>query len=158
MVEAESALELVAARLLTPQSSPHHHRDVPVIARVVAATLVGVLSVSPVALCAGWQATPEARMACCVEGMACSMHTPEDESTGTRTVSQAEADSCCAAGEQNDASPTAKPLTAVSAVAIATQSTLLPPQTAVHAWSQPVTVPNHGHAVSRHLLLSVFIV
>jgi hypothetical protein len=128
-----------------------------VLPRVIVATLTAVLSTGPVALCAGWQATPEARMACCVEGKACSMHTSEDESTGTRTVSQAEADRCCAAGEQDDASPTAKLLTAVNAIAMANQSILLP-QPDTRTWSRTVAVPHRAHPISRHLLLSVFIV
>jgi hypothetical protein len=130
-----------------------------VIARAVTAVLIAVMSAGPVSLCGGWQATPEARLACCLDGAACPMHTSDDDGPGaTRAVTQAEADSCCAASEQGDASPTARPLTAVRVMTIATESILLPPQTATHAWSQPVIVPHHGHAASRHLLLSVFIV
>jgi hypothetical protein len=136
-----------------------HHRDVVVLPRVIVAALIAVLSVGPVALCAGWQATSEARMACCVEGMACSMHTSEDESTGTRTVSQAEADSCCAAGEPDDASPTAPSLAAMTAMASNAAPILLPPPPPIsRAVSLNDPAPARDHGVSRHLLLSVFII
>src|SRR5688572_13110784 len=58
-----------------------------------------------VALCAGWAATPEARMACCAEGAACPMHRPAPPDSHTqRVLSQAQADSCCASSERNTSS------------------------------------------------------
>src|SRR5436309_3910490 len=54
-----------------------------------------------VAVCAGWQATPEARMACCMDGTTCPMHKSDHrEHSSTHSVSQTQADSCCAAGAQ----------------------------------------------------------
>lgn len=138
--------------------SNYHHRNVLAFARLVAAALVVALSASPVALCAGWQFSPEARMACCAKGIACPMHSSEDDGGTTKSVTQSEADSCCAAGEQDDATPTAKLLAAVPAIAIATPSILLPPQADTRPRSLTLAISNHGPTVSRHLLLSVFIV
>ena len=133
--------------------------NVLVFARAVAAALIAILVAGPVGLCEGWQVSPEARMACCVEGVACPMHTSDDTGGGApRAVTQVDADRCCAASEQNDANPTATPFTGASAVVTATQSIVLPPQTDTSAWSRIVAVPNRGHTVSRHLLLSVFLV
>lgn len=147
------------ARLFDRLVSTHDHRNVLVIARTVAVALIAALAGGPVGRCPGWQSTPEARMACCVEGIACPMHSAEDKGgSAQRAVTQVEADSCCASSEPDDASPTAKPLKAVDAMAIGTQSILLPARADTRAWSRTVAVPNRGPTVSRHLLLSVFIV
>ena len=61
--------------------------------------------------CAGWEATAEARMSCCVRNAKCAMHKVADDGTST-IVGQAQADTCCAASERPDAS---QPLVAVVA-------------------------------------------
>ena len=134
-----------------------HHRNVVTIARTVAAALTAVFVSGPVAVCAGWQATPEARMACCVEGVECSMHTSENRGgIETRAVTQADADSCCAASEQDDASPTANWLVAAAQPQATDSILLLPPTPAPMA--QYRRAPDRIFDVSRNVLLSVFLI
>ena len=85
-------------------ASLQHPTDVvSVIRRLVALTSVLTLCVGNVAVCAGWQATPEARMACCTNDTSCPMHESESHHHGSQhQVTQAQADSCCAGSEQND--------------------------------------------------------
>ena len=52
--------------------------------------------------CAGWEATAEARMSCCLRKAACAKHKAANGGTST-IVAQAEADTCCAAAERPDA-------------------------------------------------------
>ena len=51
--------------------------------------------------CAGWEATPDARMSCCLRKVACAKHKAASGSAVTM-VGQAEADTCCAASERPD--------------------------------------------------------
>ena len=143
--------------MLTLADAGRHHRDVPAVARAIAATLIAVLTAGPVGLCAGWQATAEERMACCVEGVACPMHVGErDHSDGARAITQAEADGCCAASER-DAGSSAKASIVISP-ALQQQTILLPP-VASSRWLFPSDpVPDRATAVPRHLLNSVFLV
>lgn len=126
--------------------------------RLIAAALLATWLAGPVAVCAGWHATPEARMACCLEGGECAMHPSEgQDGIGSRTVTQAEADSCCAASEP-DASPTAKLLAAnLAPPATGAPAVLLPPVIARSAaWDR--RAPDRAVAVPRNILLSVFII
>lgn len=128
--------------------------------RIVALALTVFISGGNVGLCAGWEATAEARMACCVDGGSCPMHTSEGHgSDSTRVISQAEADSCCAAAESGDRTPS----TPTFALAV-------PPAPLVHELFASVPpaalpldagrepVPLAGRQVPRHLLLSVFLI
>ena len=134
-----------------------HHRNVLTIARTVAAALIAVLSSGPVAVCAGWQATPEARMACCVEGVACPMHVSESaHSDGKQAITQAEADDCCAASE-GDTGSSAK-TTIVISPALQQQTVLLPPAASARLLVPSDPVSDRAGAVPRHLLNSVFLV
>ena len=128
-----------------------------VAARTVAAILIAVLTAGPVGLCAGWQTTAEERMACCAEGVACPMHKADrHQSDGKQAITQAEADSCCAASER-DTSSSAKGSIVISpalqqttvALAAADSSRLLVPRD---------PIPDRAAPVSRHLLNSVFLV
>lgn len=128
--------------------------------RVSALLLTLALSASDVALCAGWMATPEARMACCSQDGACPMHKAHSRDSGWPwAVSQAEADSCCAASGQDDAAPAASGFVfSVSLGVIPSPVQLVVPATAARpdAWRDRVPLP--GTPVPRHLLLSVFLV
>ena len=74
--------------------------------RLSAAVLAMVIATANGAVCAGWMPTPEARMACCSEGGACSMHKGESGSSATeRVLTQAQADNCCASSERENSSP-----------------------------------------------------
>ena len=85
-------------------ASLQHPTDVvSVIRRLAALTSVLTLCVGNVAVCAGWQATPEARMACCMNDTSCPMHKSESHHHGSNHhVTQTQADSCCAGSERND--------------------------------------------------------
>src|SRR5687767_13879136 len=68
--------------------------------RMFALTLMLSLAAGNLAVCEGWAPTPEARMACCENETACPMHKSDStEPQPHRAMSQAQADSCCAASE-----------------------------------------------------------
>jgi hypothetical protein len=111
-----------------------------------------------VALCAGWEPTREARKACCAEGASCPMRKAAvDTHTSGRLVSQADADRCCAASEQDDAAPSAA---YVLSAALALAPVTLPAMDVAFLWQRagwPPEPPPPPHSVARHLLLSVFL-
>ena len=79
--------------------------------------------------CAGWQASPEARMACCSGSGDCPMHgSTEPGASSERVVTQAQADSCCAASDTDDSTPSAGAfsLSLSAALVPSTLSTLAP--------------------------------
>ena len=111
-------------------------------------------------VCAGWAATPEARMACCSDGE-CPMHmgeSPTSASKGVRT--QAQADACCAVSEPTQSSQPSPTFTAAissaelgSGIAVLISS---PRFAASDGWR--TTAPIALAPVPRHVLLSVFLV
>lgn len=121
-----------------------------------AVTLILALLSGHVAVCGGWAATPEARMACCGEG-ACPMHESDSPNPGSKTlVTQSEADSCCAASEQGDSTPSA------SASVFSVSLGVVPSPVASLVLSQPhpwrLLVPLPGTNVPSHFLRSVLLV
>ena len=128
--------------------------------RLSAVLLTLALAVGQAGVCAGWMPTAEARMACCSDDGPCSMHKSDSEhDESKRVVSQAEADRCCAASEQDDSAPLpAGPAFSVTlAVVLSPVSALIPdPQAAVELWRASVPIPTTH--VPKHLLLSVFLV
>jgi hypothetical protein len=127
-----------------------------------AASLATVLALiaGDVALCAGWAATPEARMACCTDGD-CPMHKHESHDAGSdRVVTQAQADSCCASSERQRSDPSAPTFISVISSAVLGAGVVLPaPVPALVArdsWRTFVPIPIAP--VPRHVLLSVFLV
>lgn len=142
---------------LTPLTGRTIIENVLAVARTIAATLIAVMTAGPVGLCAGWQATAEERMACCVEGVACPMHVAErDHSDGRQAITQTEADGCCAASE-GDASSSAKGAIGVSP-ALEQQTILLPAAESSRLLMPRDPLPDRAAAVPRHLLNSVFLV
>lgn len=132
--------------------------------RVSAILLTLALSLGDIALCAGWQATPEARMACCTSGVACPMHKAASTSADTshaalsHTVTQADADRCCASSERSEGGPSAQFSPSSPTVAIV-PITLDAIETAPSILrGRPQTPPPLAHSVARHVLLSVFLV
>lgn len=123
-----------------------------------------VLTVSLVAgqsgLCAGWMATPEARMACCVDGGSCPMHESESaDDNSTRVVTQADADRCCAAAEPDQSSPS--PSGAAFVVTLAIVVSPVPaflPALERHAEVWRASAPEPAPHTPKHVLLSVFLV
>src|SRR5439155_21194149 len=88
--------------------------------RLAAVVAVLALCAGNLAGCAGWQATAEARMACCMNGTRCPMHKSDNhEHSATRRVSQAQADSCCAAAAQRrDAAAAGSTFAAAGVIAL----------------------------------------
>lgn len=128
--------------------------------RLAALVLALSLFAGNLAECSGWQATSEARMACCVEGVACPMHKADSsELTSGRVVTQADADSCCAASEGNNSTPSASAFGLTVAVAVVPVT--LRAIESVRS-SRPArwrtAVPALADSVPRHLLFSVFLV
>jgi len=137
-------------------------RSVPIVIRRLSAVLLAAgLLAGDAAVCAGWLATPEARMACCSEGHECPMHKGDSHSPGSaRVLTQAQADSCCAAAEgQNSNQSTPSFVTAITAAVLGVGVVLpanVPALVLSDAWRTSVPIPIAQ--VPRHVLLSVFLV
>ena len=131
------------------------------IARTVAAVLIAVLSSGPFAVCAGWQATPEARMACCASGESCPMkHAASAGGNATLALSQSEADACCASSEPDGSTPSASTIASAITVAILGVGAVLSPPARI-AGAHPASSgdpPYGATSVSRHVLLTVFLI
>lgn len=128
--------------------------------RLSAVFLTLVLVAGQAGVCAGWMTTPEARMACCLDEGPCPMHksdSPEDSSK--RVVSQAEADRCCAASEQDDSAPAPSSFAfSVTLAAAIGPVPLLIPQPDARADIRRASVPIPAARIPKHLLLSVLLV
>jgi len=128
--------------------------------RFVAIAAVLTLCVGNLGVCAGWQATPEARLACCMSGTRCPMHKSASHGSGSKSaITQAQADDCCAAASTRTQSSVA------SCSFIAPGATALPliadvvvqvPVLALQEWRALVPLP--VSPVPKHLLLSVLLV
>jgi hypothetical protein len=107
--------------------------------------------------CGGWQVTAAARRACCEQSANCPSHRNDADRPGS--VAQSAADSCCAASEPDQSSPSRTPFAASITVAVLhpALSVLVPAQLAT-ALDTPELVGLRASPVSKHLLLSVFLV
>jgi len=125
--------------------------------RAVVAMAIVTLVAANLSLCAGWQLTSEARVACCADEVGCPMHHSRSQDS-KRVVTQTEADSCCAVSEQRHSSaPNASfVLFAPLAVTVGAVPTLtaLAASTAVAVFNPPLK----ASSVPKHLLLSVLLV
>jgi len=113
------------------------------------------------AICAGWLATPEERMACCADESECPMHKGDSQrSSSHRVVTQAQADSCCAAAERqnsNQSSPSfVTPITAAVLGVGVVLPVNVPALVLSDAWRTSAPIPIAP--VPKHVLLSVFLV
>lgn len=143
--------------------------------RLAVISLIFLFSHTGLGLCAGWEATAEARMACCTdEHGSCPMHASSTrqaaspdrvltaasrEHAPSRVVTQAEADACCASAERDDARPpivSAAPALPVPAVADARLVLIPDAGLAVDRWRASVQLP--ASQVPRHLLMAVFLI
>jgi hypothetical protein len=126
---------------------------------ISAAALTVVLASGGFGLCAGWAATAEARMACCTEGERCPMHAPKSDGT-TRVVTQADADACCAAASAQDgATPSTSAFVPVASLGPLVSPVTIPdPHTRTSVDARHALVPLLASHVSKHLLLSVFLI
>ena len=129
--------------------------------RLSAVLLAAGLLAGNATVCAGWLATPEARMACCAEGGDCQMHKGDSQNSGSaRVLTQAQADSCCAASEsQNSHQPNPSFVTTITAAVFGVGVVMpasVPALVLRDAWRASAPIPRGP--VPRHVLLSVFLV
>lgn len=119
------------------------------------------LAAGNAALCAGWAATPEERMACCADGGGCPMHEGKpDDSGADRAITQVEADNCCAASERESSTPSGPAFAASISSAVLGPASVLPPRvpSLVPGDDWRILSPLPTRPVPRHVLLSVFLV
>jgi hypothetical protein len=128
--------------------------------RVAAVAAVLTLCVGNLAVCAGWQATAEARMACCTDGTSCPMHTSESRGSGSkRVISQAQADTCCAATSNRAQSSVVSSMFVLStATPLPVAPSLIVPVAVLALQQWRALVPPSVSPVPKHLLLSVLLV
>ena len=128
--------------------------------RLAATAAVLALSVGNLAMCSGWRATPEARMACCQDESTCPMHKSAGHgSASDHPLTQAQADSCCAGSEQSESATTRPTLVSSGVVVLGPAIVPLVVMSTVSALEEwRALVPLRVSTVPKHLLLSVFLV
>jgi len=119
------------------------------------ATLLYALSLADgVIECAGWQSSPAARMACCESGT-CPMHRDE---TGAASVTQAQADSCCAvSGRHNGNRAPSSVFTPTLVVMTGPVAAIAVPRGRLSHFWQPES-SHRPSSTPRHFLDSVLLV
>lgn len=127
--------------------------------RLAAVVLIVVVSGGGFGLCAGWASSAAARMACCASGSGCPMHSQEPDRTGpARTLTQTEADSCCAGSERADSTAPVLVVAVVPRLAlVGLLSILEPPAAAPMAPSRAAAAIESRHVLT-HVLLNVFLI
>ena len=130
------------------------------IRRLAALGAVLALSIGNVAVCAGWQATPEARMACCRSAASCPMHKPRGLDHSSRNgVSQTQADSCCAASaERRESSSAASTFASSGVIALAPAPVFSVAATVPAPQEWRALVPRPVSSVATHIFLSVLLI
>ena len=125
--------------------------------RFVALALTFGLLAGNAAVCAGWMATPEARMACCADGD-CPMH--HGDSHGSESVTQALADGCCAMSDGQNSNPSNPPLVTVITGAVLGAGVVLPATVPalVASRAHRLAAPTPVAPVPKHVLLCTFLV
>jgi len=128
--------------------------------RFAAVALTFALVAGNAAMCAGWKATPEARMACCADGVECPMHKGHSHRSGSeRVLTQAQADSCCASSENKNSNQSSPTFVAVITAAVLGPANVLPANIPAlvlsDGWRTSAPIP--VAPVPKHLLLSVFL-
>jgi hypothetical protein len=139
----------------------HPRRVVRLVHRLAVVALTFGLMAGNAAVCAGWLPTAEARMACCADGVECPMHKHDSHHSGSeRVITQAQADSCCAAAEtQNSSRSNPSFVTAITAAVLGVGVVLpasVPALVLSDAWRTSAPIP--VAPVPKHVLLSVFLV
>jgi hypothetical protein len=110
-------------------------------------------------LCAGWAATPEARMECCADAD-CPMHKGDPAaSPSARALTQAEADACCAVSERKQSESSSPTAVVYLAAPVLEVGVVLPPslpaRLLAETWRRDAA--SVVSPVPRHILLSVFL-
>ena len=144
-------------RLTPGEGLSHPTLVVRLVARFAVVLLALVTASVNLAVCDGWRATAQARMACCADAF-CAMHSAgHDRGADNLAVSQATADACCASSERQDAPPSAVyALPAIVVSAITFQVLDEPTPSRLLTWE--IDAPPPDRSVPRHLFLSVFLV
>jgi hypothetical protein len=129
--------------------------------RLAALALTFGLMAGNAAICAGWMATPEARLACCADGGECPMHQGDSQRSGSgRVLTQAQADSCCASSEGRSSNQSKPSFATAITAAVLGVGVVLPANLDAlvrrDAWRR--SAPIRLAPVPRHVLLSVFLV
>jgi len=133
--------------------------------RFAALALAFGLIAGNAAVCAGWLATPEARMACCADEAKCPMHKGDSHRDShhagpERVPTQAQADSCCASSQDrnsNQSNPTvAAAITAAVLGAGIVFRADVPALVLSDGWR--TSAPRRVAPVPKHVLISVFLV
>ena len=128
------------------------------IRRVVGCLVLAIMAAGNVAVCAGWKNSAEARMACCESNDSCPMHKDDGENAlASRSISQTEADRCCAGSERHEAATSPGAFVAIEALPIVAEWFTVAVESfdfTRPAWDTP---PPQGHT-SRQVLLSVFLI
>ena len=129
--------------------------------RLSAVALTLALMAGNAALCAGWLPSPEARMACCAEGVECPMHKGDSHRSGSGHVhTQAQADSCCASSERENSNQSNPSFATAITAAVLGAGVVLPASVPAlvlsDAWRTSAPIPSAP--VPKHVLLSVFLV
>ena len=113
------------------------------------------------AICAGWMPSPEARMACCAGEAECPMHKGDSYRSGSeRVLTQAQADTCCAAAEGRNSNRSNPSFATAITAAVLGVGVILPANVPAlvlsDAWRTSAPIPIAP--VPKHVLLSVFLV
>lgn len=157
----EAHLDLSASQCqLTPDATSAMLRTV-VSERNRLVAILAVLAIVSIGWgeCAGWQATAEARGACCAQEDQCPAHRPgHHRAVSHSTVTQAQADTCCAASERSPSTPSSLVHSGVTLAVVSTPVPALLAQLSLLRDSWRTVVPIASSSVPRHLLLSVFLV
>ena len=125
--------------------------------RFVAVVVLVVLPTSAWVECAGWQSTAEARMECCAQEEQCPMHAGTAASV-SHTLTQQQADSCCALSEDAPSTPSASQIAPVTLALVSTPVAVVLPDFEPLTYGWQSFVPIAASSVPRHILLSVFLV
>ena len=134
----------------------HPYRVVSIRGRAFALLLTVALAAGNVGVCAGWTASATARMACCADDAGCPMEA--SVAHAHRTMSQAQADACCAVSERQTTNSTRTVAVGSALIGLRAAFSLsqsLPAPGLRKAWIVP---PLCGPSVPRHVLHSVFLV
>src|SRR5262249_44230621 len=138
----------------------HSKEVLRLVRRSAAIVALLTLVVGNVPVCAGWQATPEARMACCMSGTTCPMHKSERHGHSSKqSFSQTQADTCCAASSQRrDSSAAGSLFTSSGLIALIEATPFIVPTMTSVAQEWRALVPLPVSSTPKHLLLSVFLI
>jgi hypothetical protein len=128
--------------------------------RLAAVALTFGLVAGNAVICAGWQPTAEARMACCADGVECPMHRGASHSSASRRLlTQLEADGCCASAESQRSNLSQPAFVTALTAAVLGEAVVLPANVPAlvlsDAWRTSAPIPIAP--VPKHVLLSVFL-